>query len=186
VTRVLTCLAMMSVLLLTFTVSSNGYHKAYARGDLDALGTKIRESTNNQITEELFPSVSSSPMSSGPVITLILSGFPNQTGESVTNIIYKPVEPGRYQPVNTWVGTSNIVIPGIGEGLATVQISLVKGPFVDYDYTHVDIVVFIKDLPGQTGNSFFTAQNVDRFDPETITRHLNIPGIGAGQATIPF
>jgi hypothetical protein len=47
---------MVSVLLLTFTVPgliSNGYHKAYARGNLDALGTKIRESINNQITEEL-------------------------------------------------------------------------------------------------------------------------------------
>jgi hypothetical protein len=40
--RVLTCLGMMSVLLLTFTVSSNGYHKAYASRNLDALGTKIR------------------------------------------------------------------------------------------------------------------------------------------------
>ena len=74
--RVLTCLGMMSVLLLTFTVSSgfvsNGYHKAYARGDLDALGTKIRESINNQVTEELSgsggpnpsPSSGSSPTSS--------------------------------------------------------------------------------------------------------------------------
>jgi hypothetical protein len=69
VTHVLACLGIMSVLVLTFTVSSglvsNGYHKAYARGNLDALGTKIRESINNQITEELSgpnpPSSSGSP-----------------------------------------------------------------------------------------------------------------------------
>ena len=67
-TRVLTCLGMMLVLLLTFTVSSgfvsNGYQKAYARGDLDALGTKIRESINNQITEELSGSAGPNPSSS--------------------------------------------------------------------------------------------------------------------------
>jgi hypothetical protein len=67
-TRVLTCLGMMSVLLLTFTVSSgfvpNGYHKAYARGDLDALGAKIRESINNLITEELSGSAGQNPSSS--------------------------------------------------------------------------------------------------------------------------
>jgi hypothetical protein len=66
-TRVLTCLGMMSV-LLTFTVSSgfvsNGYHKAYARVDLDPLGTKIRESINNQITEELSGSAGQNPSSS--------------------------------------------------------------------------------------------------------------------------
>jgi hypothetical protein len=59
---------MTSVLLLTFTVSSgfvsNGYHKAYARGNLDALGTKIRESINNQITEELSDSAGPNPSSS--------------------------------------------------------------------------------------------------------------------------
>jgi hypothetical protein len=66
--RVLTCLGMMSVLVLTLTVSSgfvsNGYHKAYARVDLDPLGTKIRESINNQITEELSGSAGQNPSSS--------------------------------------------------------------------------------------------------------------------------
>jgi len=60
---------MMSLLVLTFTVSSNGYQKAYARGDWDVLGTKIRESINNQITQELSgsaePNPSPSSVSSG-------------------------------------------------------------------------------------------------------------------------
>jgi hypothetical protein len=77
---------MMSVLLLTFTVSSgfvsNGYHKAYARGNLDALGRKIRESINNQITEELSgssglttpsPSNSTSPIPTTLTLTLFLT-----------------------------------------------------------------------------------------------------------------
>jgi hypothetical protein len=76
--RVLTCLGMMSVLVLTLTVSSgfvsNGYHKAYARVDLDPLGTKIRESINNQITEELSGSAGPNPSSSSgshpPLLTV--------------------------------------------------------------------------------------------------------------------
>jgi hypothetical protein len=68
---------MMSVLLLTFTVSSgfvsNAYHKAYARGNLDALGTKIRESINNQITEELSGSSGPSPTNSTSPIPTTLS-----------------------------------------------------------------------------------------------------------------
>jgi hypothetical protein len=90
--RLLTCLGMMSVLLLTFTVSSgfvsNGYHKGYARGNLDALGTKIRESINNQITEELSdsagltPSSPPSPTSSTPyTLTLTITGRDNFAGK---------------------------------------------------------------------------------------------------------
>jgi hypothetical protein len=62
----------MILVLLTFIVSSNGYHKAFARGDLDALGTKIRESVNNQITEELSGSTGPDSGSSPP------SSFPSQ------------------------------------------------------------------------------------------------------------
>jgi hypothetical protein len=85
----------LSVLLLTSTVTSgfvsNGYHIAYARGNLDALGTKIRESINNQITEELSDSAGltpssppspSSPTSSAPyTLTLTIIGRDNFAGK---------------------------------------------------------------------------------------------------------
>jgi hypothetical protein len=80
----LTCLGLMSLLVLTFTVSSNGYQKAYARGDWDALGTKIMESINNQITQELSGSAEPNPSSSSGSSLTTSSLSPSSVSSGLT------------------------------------------------------------------------------------------------------
>ena len=71
---------MMSVLLLTFTVSTGFVSNAYAAADFptsDLLSPKIREWINNQMREDLFtPSSSSGPIQQIQSVKLTLSGFP--------------------------------------------------------------------------------------------------------------
>lgn len=99
---------MISVLLLTMATGfvSTGHQKVYAASDFPTsdLGTKI--------------SPSSSPISSAK---LTLSGFPGQTGDSVTSIGLSCHAHGIFGV--TCTGSSNIVIPGIGGGGATATIS---------------------------------------------------------------
>jgi hypothetical protein len=86
---------MMSVLLLTFTVSpgfiSNGYQKVYGAVDFPTsdFGTKIRDWINNQITEQLSPP-SGPPPESYSEVKVTVSGFPDQTGQSVINVPLTP------------------------------------------------------------------------------------------------
>ncbi len=171
---------MMSVLLLIFTVStgfvSSGYQKAYAVEDFptsDLLSPKIREWINNQMREDLIPpSSSSGPIQQIQSIKPTLSGFPHQTGESVTNIGLSP-SPCRVQIDITCNGFSNIVIPGIGELSASALVI----PFPGQPQMHLPptpvlllvIGVLLVFLPSLFGPS---------------TRTIDIPGIGSGEATV--
>jgi hypothetical protein len=112
---------LISVLLLTMASTgfvSKGYQKVYAAADFPTsnLGTKIRESINNLIRPELSPV---SPVAGLPkfIITLTLSGFRGQTGPSVTSIGLECVAGEKLLYCS---GNSNIVIPGIGKGIAIV------------------------------------------------------------------
>jgi hypothetical protein len=105
---------------------SNGYHGVYAATDFPGseLGTKIRESI-----KELFPA---SP-SEFSIVKITLSGFPGQTGESVTNVGLTP-SPCRVHNDITCTGFSHIVIPGIGEGSTSVFVIPSKH---DYGQPHL-------------------------------------------------
>jgi hypothetical protein len=101
---------MISVLLLTMAAGfvSNGYQKVYAADDnpsQDTLGTQIRESVNNQIIKELFPS---SPIKH--LVEITLSGFPHQTSESDTKVDLTCLE---ITVTIACTGSSNIIIPGM-------------------------------------------------------------------------
>jgi hypothetical protein len=173
---------MMSVLLLTFTVStgfvSNTYQKAYAAEDFPTsdLSPKIREWINNQMREDLFtPSSSPVPMSSQEVqsITLTLSGFPRQTGESVTNIDLRP-SPCRVDNDITCNGFSNIMIPGIGELSASALVIPIPGHSGQPQTMPIVLLVI--------GVLLVFLPSLPIFGPHTRT--IYIPGIGSGQATV--
>jgi hypothetical protein len=161
---------MISMLLLTSTVStglSNGYQRVYAAGDFPTsdLGTQIREWVNNQISEGLFQS------SSCGALKITLTGFPHQTGQSITNVGLT-LESAR--PHVVCVGDSNVVIPGIGEGHVHVRVIIDTSRFAGSS-----AYVEISGLPGQTfkggGSVNFSIDN-----PSTI----DIPGIGIGQMRV--
>lgn len=166
---------MMSV--LTFTVStgflSNAYQKAYAAADLpttDLLSPKIREWINNQMREDLFtPSSSSGPIQQIQSIKLTLSGFPHQTGESVTNIDLRP-SPCRVQIDITCTGLSNIVIPGIGEVSVSIWFAPIGSVFG---------LLLLFAIMNSKYNPLFGDNSVIPF-----TRTIYIPGVGSGQATV--
>jgi hypothetical protein len=198
---------MMSVLLLTFTVStgfvSNAYQKAYAAEDFSTsdLSPKIREWINNQMREELFtPSSSSGPIQQIHSIKLTLSGFPHQTGESVTNIDLRP-SPCRVQIDITCTGLSNIVIPGIGEGSASVFFAF---PLSQQGQTHLlsavialvitvagfSIPVIINSIAAAIFGDNGRVQQLNGdiinniINGNAVTFTIHIPGIGSGQATV--
>ena len=161
---------MISVLLLTMATGfvSTGHQKVYAASDFPTsdLGTKI--------------SPSSSPISSAK---LTLSGFPGQTGDSVTCIGLSCHVHGIFGV--TCTGSSNIVIPGIGEGRvratfdAIVQQIATPGPMI------VSVVVVISGLPGQTVPSLIqSTKGCPSCPPFHVTDRINIHGIGPGQATV--
>jgi hypothetical protein len=170
-TRLLTCLGMMSVLLLTFTVStgfvSNGYQKVYAAADFPTsdLATKIREGINNQVREERT------------IATIMLSNFPHQTGESVTNVDVECFDGGRSH-FATCFGNSNIAIPGIGGGKVSVDVDVED----ERDFPYM-LTAQISGLPGQTDGSHYSFR---ADDGESSTEIIDIPGIGTGQATVRF
>jgi|GEM_PF-4350482 len=197
---------MMSVLLLTFTVStgfvSNGYQKAYAAEDFPTsdLSPKIREWINNQMREDLFaPSSSSVPMSSDQsTIRLTLSGFPHQTGESVTNVGLRcsPLTVAR----NVCIGVDNIVIPGIGG----VNVSVIGTKHSQGQHHLLSAIIYGVIAVGLASLPILLAaaasaiwgdggmvQNLNGDIISTIisgngavTRTIYIPGIGSGQATV--
>jgi hypothetical protein len=118
---------------------------------------------NNQVREELSPL--SSPTTSVSVVKITLSGFPHQTGESVTNVELVCVDVGGCSGMPTI-----IEIPGIGKDSSDVVVLFhPSGP---------EIYVTIKDLPGQTGPSVtdFTAGGGS-------TKTIDMPGIGSGHET---
>jgi hypothetical protein len=193
----------MSVLLLTFTVStgfvSNTYQKAYAADDFPTsdLSPKIREWINNQIREDLF-----APSSSISSIKITLSGFPHQTSESVTNVGLRcsPLTVAR----NVCVGADNIVIPGIGKVNASVfSIIYHFQGRQDGEHRILSAIIYgtitvgllsIPILLAAAAAAFFEGGSFEHFDGTIIntiisgngavTRTIYIPGIGPGQATV--
>jgi hypothetical protein len=127
------------------------------------LATKIRESINYQIREEL-----SSPSSSSVKITL--RGFPHQTGESVTNLWCVDI---------FCHGQSSIVMAGIGEGHVSVEAIITFIPWPP-KLPVFAFQVTIDGLPGQTGtaSAFFEGQSLP------LTSPVFIGGIGTGQETV--
>ena len=152
-TRVFSCLAVISVLVLTMATDI----------PTPSLATKIRESTNYQIREDL-----SSPISSSVKITL--RGFPHQTNESVTYL----------RCVDSFChGQSNIAIAGIGEGHVSTEAIITaihwspKLPVFAFQVT-------IDGLPSQTS----TASAFFEGDSLPLTSPVFIGGIGTGEETV--
>jgi hypothetical protein len=142
-TRVLSCLAVMSVLVITI-----------AEFPAPTLATKIRDSINYQIREE-----QSSPSSSSVKITL--RGFPHQTGESVTNLRCFD---------SLCHGQSSIAIAGIGEGHVSVEAITTFIPWPPKLLVFT-FQVTIDGLPGQTGtdSAFFEGQSLPLTSPVFIS-----------------
>ncbi len=193
---------MMSVLLLTFTVSTDFVSRAYAPADFPTsdLSPKIRDWINNQMREDPFPPSSSPvPMSSDQsTIRLTLSGFPRQTGESITNIDLRPSP----CPIhNVCTGFSNIMIPGIGGGTVYVVIRHLQGQdgqsnlqqafflfliavaslslpiLIPLTAAHLGIINGTDTNTGHIINGIISGNGA-------VTRTIYIPGIGSGQATV--
>jgi len=152
--RILTCLGVVSVLLVTSFVT-NVY--AAETSDLGVPSSVV--GATGQFRE----------------VKITLSGFPGQTGDSVTNIGLRP-SPCSTQNDITCTGYSNIVIPGIGEGTSRFVISftqdgrLLVPPIFLLVFTFVVYEVTVLSFP-----LVFQLP---------ITRTIDIPGIGTGQVTI--
>lgn len=172
-TGVLTSLGMISVLLLTFTVSTAFASTSYAAADFptSALGTQIRELINNQIKA---PSVQ---------ITMgdLHNFFPGQNGDSVTTVHSMCSE-----LTGDCFGSKNILIPGIGEGKADVLFTKRVNVYV---YT-----ITFSGFPGQIGTSTIRPSDlghVDQFSGIRVAYFpLDLRGIGTGTvrivSTVPF
>jgi hypothetical protein len=151
-TRVLTCLGMVSVLLLTSFVTNVN---AAETSDLGVSRSGV--GATGEFNE----------------VKITLSGFPGQTGESVTNVGLTP-RPCGVQNDIICTGFSHILIPGIGEGTSVFVIPskrddgrLLLLPFFLLVFTFVVYELTVQSFP---------------FLP--ITRTIDIPDIGTGQVTI--
>jgi hypothetical protein len=164
-TRVFTCLGMMLILVLTFTAStsfvSNGYRKVYGAADF-----------------------STSP-SEFSIVKITLSGFPGQTGDSVTNVGLTP-SPCRVHNDITCTGFSHIVIPGIGQGSTSVLVIPSKHddgqPHLLRALIYGIISVACLSVPPPC--SLPVVVHISFADQTSVTRTIDIPGIGSGQATV--
>jgi hypothetical protein len=142
-TRVLSCLAVISVLVVTMATDFPS----------PTLATQIRESINYQIREEL-----SSPSPSS--VEISLRGFPHQTGESVTNL----------RCVDSFCnGQSSVAIAGIGDGHVSVEAIAAFIPWPPKLLVFA-FQVTIDGLPGQTGtaSAFFEGQSLPLTSPVFI------------------
>jgi hypothetical protein len=177
--RVLTCLGMISVLLLTFTAAagfvSNGYQKVYGAADFPTSdsGTQIREWINNQIRDELSPP--SAAVGSITSVKITLSNFPHQIISSVTNVDLTCriiVDQDRCS------GDNITGISGLGHGIASVTtITFTEGNPTMKTIVHVRI----QGLHGQTDDSVAHYQ----LEPGgSAFLFIDIPGIGVGLETV--
>jgi hypothetical protein len=110
---------------------------------------------------------------------LTLTGFPHQTSESVTIVRVVPspcVEPQGGPQYRTCQGSSNLFIPGIGEGRVDVFVVISTVGVLEPAIRIVGVSIAF--LPGQTGPfSILLPANIS-----AVTETINIPGIGVGQA----
>ncbi len=96
-TRILTCLGMVSALLLTSFVTNVYAAEDFPTSDLGASPTVMGASGEFN------------------KVKITVSGIPGQTGESVTDVDLTP-SPCSTQSDIACTGFSHIVMPGIGEG----------------------------------------------------------------------
>lgn len=164
-TRVFTFVGMMVVLVLTFTASTsfvfNGYQKAYGAADLFTSPSEFS------------------------IVKITLSGFPGQTGDSVTNVGLTP-SPCRVQNDITCTGFSHIVIPGIGEGSTSVLVIPSKH---DDGQTHllralIYGIISVACLSVPPPCILPVVFHISFADQTSVTRTIDIPGIGSGQAMV--
>ncbi len=124
-------------------------------------------SLTNQAFAQHPPPTTKPPFSS---MKITLTGFPGQNGESVTNVGLRCLESS---PGHVCVGTSKLVIPGIGEGSTEVRFN-----FTPSFSIHGGVI--FSGLPHQRIPSFpVTVNGVTSSDPR-----LFIDGIGLGQALL--
>jgi len=164
VTRVLTCLGTVSLLLLTSFVTN-----VYAAEDFPTSASGVPSSV-----------VGASGEFSRAQITV--TGIPGQTGESVTDVDLTP-SPCSIQNDTICTGFSNIAIPGIGEGHVLVTLHYHKATA-----THPPILqataLFIIAVGLALIPTVFTSTGSALFGEDRITAGVTTPGIGTGQATI--
>jgi hypothetical protein len=147
-TRVLTCLGMVSVLLLTCFLTN-----VYAAEDFPTSDLGLSPSV-----------VGASGEFNGVEITL--SGFPGQTGESVTDVDLTP-SPCSTESDITCTGFSDIAIPGVGVGHLIVVFHNHKATATHPSYLQGVILLFISAalifIP-----SVFTSTGATLFSPDGV------------------
>lgn len=163
-TRVLTCLGMASVLLLTSFVT-----KVYAAEDFPTSGLGLPSSgvgASGEFNE----------------VMITLSGFPGQTGESVTVVDLTP-SPCSVQNDSICTGSSDITIPGIGGGHLILSLHNHKA---NPTQTHIITPVILLFLSAALLfiPSVFTSTGKTLFEDGSLTGTMTIPTIGTGQVTI--
>jgi hypothetical protein len=162
--RVLTCLGMVSVLLLTSFVTNVYAAAGFPTSDLGVSPSVVGAS--GEFNE----------------VKITVSGIPGQTGESVTDVDLTP-SPCSIQNDITCTGFSDIAIPGIGEGHVLLTLHYHKAtathPPVLQAVALFIIAVGLVFIP-----SVFTSTGETLFANGTITAPVSVPGIGTGQATI--
>jgi hypothetical protein len=166
-TRVITCLGMVSILLLTSFVS-----KVYAAEDFPTSDLGVSPSVVGASGE--FNEVK-----------ITVSGFPGQTGESVTDVDLTP-SPCSTQNDITCIGSSHIAIPGIGEGRLLIILHNHKAdenihPVVEATALFLisAALLFIPSVFVSAGPTLFAGDETQVTIPGFTT-----PDIGTGQVTI--
>jgi hypothetical protein len=162
--HVLPCLCMVPVLLLTSFVTNVYAAKDFPTPDLGVPSSVVGAS--GQFRE----------------VKITLSGFPGQTGESVTNIGLRP-SPCHLENDVTCNGLSNIMVRGIGEGSASASVWFAPVGSL------FGIILLCVVASGQNPSRDVGMRPCEDFVNMLLyyynsTRTIDIPGIGTGQATV--
>jgi hypothetical protein len=100
-------------------------------------------------------------------VMITLSGFPGQTGESVTVVDLTP-SPCSVQNDSICTGSSDITIPGIGGGHLILSL-----------HNHQPVILLFVAVA-----LLFIPSVVTIFEDGSLTGTMTIPTIGTGQVTI--
>jgi len=125
VTRVLACLGMVSVLLLTSLVTNVYAAENFPTSDL-GVPSSVAGASGGEFNG----------------VEITLSGFPGQTGESVTDVNLTP-SPCSTESDITCTGVSDIAIPGVGVGQLIVTFHNHKATATQPSYFQGVILLFI-------------------------------------------
>jgi len=165
-TRVLTCLGMVSVLLLTSFVTNVYAAEGFPTSDLGVSPSVVGAS--GEFNE----------------VKITVSGIPGQTGESVTDVDLTP-SPCSTQNDITCTGSSHIAIPGIGEGhllviLHSHKVNENEPPVLQATVLFLisAALLFIPSVFASTGGTLFANET------QTTVPASTTPDIGTAQVTI--